>query len=240
MYPIPPKFGTILRLLLIIGCFVTTVFTVSAQMTSSTDTNSTTSDAVVLPENSSQNMLQSEMSANDIVKINCSTCHGIDGLSVAPIYPALAGQHADYIKKQLIGFKQEGDYKRENPIMQGMAAGLTSQNIKALAQFFSELPPRKGAAKNTDDLEFGRNLWRSGNVHFNIASCTGCHGPNGLGIPSIFPRLAGQNAEYAVTQLRAFGTQIRTNDQNAMMQRITERMTEKEMSALANFISGLR
>jgi cytochrome c553 len=219
---------------------LTAVFTVSAQINNTPTATTANTDVTFLPANSSENMLQSKMSADEIVKTNCSTCHDVDGLSVAPIYPALAGQHVAYIEKQLISFKQEGDDRRENAIMRGMAAGLTTQNITALAQYFSARSPRKGLAKNTENLEFGRKLWRGGNVHFHIASCTGCHGPNGLGIPSLFPRLAGQNTEYTTTQLTAFQKQTRTNDQNSMMRRLTERMTEKDIAALANFMEGLR
>lgn len=64
----------------------------------------------------------------------CQACHGLDGKGVAPDYPNLAGQHASYMEKALRDYR---DGRRSNMIMAPMAAGLTDQDIKDLAAWYS-------------------------------------------------------------------------------------------------------
>ena len=221
---------------------VLAVFAVSAQILAPAEQASpdTPTDSSAQPDKATPSVIQSGMSVSDIVTTSCATCHGADGQSISPMYPSIAGQHADYLEKQLVDFKQANGSKRPNPVMQVTIAPLELKDFQALALYFSALSPRKSSAKNTETLEMGRQFWRAGNAKIQIASCTGCHGPNGLGIPTAFPRLAGQHRDYTALQLVAFAEQTRTNDPNGMMQRVAERMTGKEIQAVANFIEGLR
>jgi cytochrome c553 len=65
----------------------------------------------------------------------CAGCHGPDGNSVSPNYPRLAGQHEDYL---IHGLKAYKSGQRTNPIMTGMAAPLSEQDIEDLAAYFSQ------------------------------------------------------------------------------------------------------
>jgi cytochrome c553 len=68
----------------------------------------------------------------------CTSCHGQDGIAIAPIYPSLAGQHEDYIVRALQEYQKGG---RNNPIMKGFAASLKDEDIRAIADYFSSLAP---------------------------------------------------------------------------------------------------
>lgn len=71
----------------------------------------------------------------------CVSCHGQDGIAVAPIYPSLAGQHEDYIVRALNEYKHGG---RKNPVMKGFAANLKDEDIAQIAAYFSGLTPSLG------------------------------------------------------------------------------------------------
>ncbi|MFN0313847.1 MAG: c-type cytochrome [Burkholderiales bacterium] len=167
----------------------------------------------------------------------CAACHGPDGNSFLAVNPNLAGQHPDYLVKQIKNFKS-GD--RKNPVMAGMVASLSDEDIKNVAAYYSAQAPKSGAAKDANGVEMGRKLFRGGNPGTGIAACAGCHSPNGAGIPSQYPRLAGQHAEYTAAQLKAFRGNERANDPNNMMRAIAARMTDKEIDAVAQYISALK
>ncbi|HXF18392.1 MAG TPA: c-type cytochrome [Burkholderiales bacterium] len=166
----------------------------------------------------------------------CAACHGFDGNSPLPSNPSIAGQHADYLLKQLTEFKSA---LRKNPIMTPIAASLSPDDMRDLANYYSSLPPKQMAAKDETLVEQGRKLYRGGNASNGVAACAGCHSPNGAGIPSQFPRLASQHADYVATQLKAFRAGDRANDPNQMMRTTAIKLTDKDISALAEYISGL-
>ena len=167
----------------------------------------------------------------------CAACHGTDGNSLLSANPILAGQHSAYLVKQLKNYKS-GD--RKNPVMTGMVATLSDEDIKNVAAYFSAQAPKGASATDAHAVERGRKLFRGGNTGTGVAACAGCHSPNGAGIPTQYPRLAGQHAEYTATQLKAFRGNERANDPNNMMRTIAARMTDKEIEAVAEYISGLR
>jgi len=68
----------------------------------------------------------------------CVSCHGADGIAVAPIYPSLAGQHEDYIVRALNEYKHGG---RKNPVMKQFAGNLKDEEIQQIAAYFSKLTP---------------------------------------------------------------------------------------------------
>ncbi len=167
----------------------------------------------------------------------CAACHGTDGNSFLSANPNLAGQHSGYIVKQLKNYKS-GD--RKNPVMAGMVAALSDDDVKNVAAYFSSQAPKGGSAKDASSVELGRKVFRGGNVSTGVAACAGCHSPNGAGIPAQYPRLAGQHAEYTVTQLKAFRGNERSNDPNNMMRAVAARMTDKEIESVAQYIGGLK
>lgn len=167
----------------------------------------------------------------------CVACHGIDGNSPLAMNPNLAGQHPEYLAKQLLNYKS-GD--RANPIMAGMVAGLSAEDMKDLAAYYGAQRPRPLAARDKDLIAQGRKLYRAGNAQAGLAACSGCHLPNGAGIPAQYPRLAGQHREYLVAQLKAFRSGERANDPNNMMRAVAARLTDADIAALAEYLSGLQ
>jgi len=168
----------------------------------------------------------------------CVACHGTDGNSAAAANPHLAGQHAEYIAKQLQDFKNNKE--RKNAVMQGFAAPLSQADMRDLGAFYSAQKPKPAVARDKDLVALGQKLWRGGNAATGVPACAACHGPNGAGIPSQYPRLAGQFAEYTAAQLRAFRSGERANDPNRMMRGFAERMTDLEIRAVSEYAAGLR
>ncbi len=177
--------------------------------------------------------------AQQLVASVCAACHGADGNSTAPDKPKLAGQHAEYITKQLMDFKAG---RRVNPIMQGIVASsnLTDDDMKNLGAYFSQQTPKPGAAKDKDLALAGEKLFKGGDAGSGVPACAACHGPTGAGIPVQFPRLAGQHSDYVYTQLNNFRLGQRANDGGKMMEVIAAKMTDQEMKSVAEYVSGLQ
>jgi cytochrome c553 len=166
----------------------------------------------------------------------CMACHGADGNGGAdPLWPKLAGQHADYIMKQLHDFKSG---KRTDPIMTGMAAPLNDTDIANLAAYFSSQKTKPGMAKSEALVKIGEKLFRGGDTKMGITACMACHGPSGMGIPPRYPRVAGQNQAYTTKQLLAFKNGTRTNDGQTMT-RIAFLLSEDQIKALSDYMAGL-
>ena len=165
----------------------------------------------------------------------CGACHGPDGNSVISANPKLAQQHPQYLVKQLQEFKAG---KRANPIMMGMAAGLSDDDMKNIAFWVSTKAATPGEAKEKDLLAMGERIYRGGIADRQVPACAGCHSQNGAGIPAQYPRLSGQHAEYTVAQLTAFRDGIRQNSQQ--MAGVAGKMNDREIKAVADYIAGLR
>ncbi len=172
----------------------------------------------------------------------CAACHNADGNSIIPTNPSLAGQHAEYITKQLENFKPKDGKpaERDNAIMGAMVAPLSPEDMRNLGAYYAQQTPKLGVARDKSLAQQGEKIYRGGNLETGLPACAGCHSPNGVGIPPNYPRLAGQQLEYVVAQLRAFRTDQRTKDVNNEMHMIASRMSEKEIQAVSEFISGLR
>jgi len=164
----------------------------------------------------------------------CSSCHGADGNSGAPTFPKLAQQHPEYIVKQLTEYKSG---KRANAIMMGFAAGLSDVDMRNIAAFVASNSAKPGFAKDKELATLGEKIYRGGIADRQIPACSGCHSPNGAGIPSQYPRLSGQHAEYTVSQLTQFRDGIRLN--NLQMSQVAAKLNDKEIKALADYIAGL-
>ncbi len=165
----------------------------------------------------------------------CGACHTNDGSRGSPANPILQGQHPAYMVKQLTEFKAG---KRQSPVMQGMAASLTPQDMRNVAAFYATKHAKPGFAKSTELATLGQKIYRGGIVDRQIPACAGCHSPDGAGIPSQYPRLAGQHSEYVEAQLNAFRSGARTN--SPQMTDIAHEMTDTEIKSLADYIAGLR
>ncbi len=165
----------------------------------------------------------------------CAACHGADGNSGSPTNPKLAGQHPEYLTKQLQEFKSG---KRANPIMQGFAAQLSEQDMKNIAAWLAKQKAKPGAAKDKELVALGERIWRGGLADRNIAACAGCHSPNGAGIPSQYPRLSGQHADYTAAQLTSFRDGVRKN--NVQMTQVAAKLNDREIKAVSDYVAGLR
>jgi cytochrome c553 len=180
--------------------------------------------------------------AQQVATQMCAACHAADGNSIQAANPVLAGQHADYTVKQLTNFKpQDGKpAERPNAVMAGMAASLSAEDMRSLAAYFESQKPRPRTARDPELVKLGQAIYRGGILSRNVAACTACHGPNGAGMPAQYPRLAGQFPEYVAVQLKAFRSGERANDSGRMMRAVAERLSDKEIAAVAEYIAGLR
>ncbi|HEY0855444.1 MAG TPA: c-type cytochrome [Albitalea sp.] len=165
----------------------------------------------------------------------CAACHASDGSRGAPANPILQGQHPEYLVKQLTEFKTD---KRPSPIMKGFASMLGEEDMKNVAAFYASKQAKPGFAKNKELVTLGEKIYRGGIGDRSIAACAGCHGPSGAGIPSQYPRLAGQHAEYTEAQLVAFRSGARANNQQ--MTDVASKLSDKEIKAVADYLAGLR
>ena len=168
-------------------------------------------------------------------EVICASCHGADGNSAAPENPKLAGQHPEYLYKQLVEFKSG---KRKNAIMQGFAATLTDEDMRNIAGWAASQKAKPGFAKDKALVAAGERIYKGGIADRNIAACAGCHSPSGAGMPAQYPRLAGQHADYIASSLKAYRDGGRTN--NAVMTGVAAKMNDREIKAVSDYIAGLR
>lgn len=177
-----------------------------------------------------------------IAQTVCAACHGSDGNSPTPAYPKLAGQLASYTYKQLMDFKAAPGKEpaRKNAIMNGIVATLSPDDMRDVAAFYAAQKVAPGFAKNKDTVVRGQAIFRGGVVAKGIPACGACHGPTGSGMPVQYPVLANQWTDYTLGQLKAFRAGERANDPEGMMRTIADRMSDADMAAVADYISGLR
>ena len=178
-------------------------------------------------------VLSDEARATKIVNGVCFMCHGLEGESSSEIFPRLAGQHWEYIAKQLENFKTG---KRKSTAMNDMVAKLKPEEMVALGRYFEKMSVPAEPSKDAELAAVGKYVFYAGNKFSGLPACAGCHGKEALGTAAL-PRLAGQYASYIETQLRLFNSRERTND-NAVMHAIVVKMTPLEMHAVAEHLSG--
>ena len=181
--------------------------------------------------------------ASQTVAQLCSACHGADGNSASPANPSIAGQPAEYITEQLMNFKSG---IRNNPVMAGIAATLSPDDMRALGVYFSQQKSKGLAARDLALAIAGQKLYRGGNTGAGVPACSACHLPEGIGMPARYPRIGGQYADYVYAQLKAFKAGERGMDKEGkdangrIMAQIAARMSDAEMQAVAQYASGLR
>lgn len=178
-------------------------------------------------------------SFNEIIA-GCEVCHGNKGNStINDNWPKLAGQNTNYLIKQMQDFQPNAKYKRDNPIMNSLINALTEEEKVKVANYYANLLVTIDTAKS-DLLSLGQRIYRGGDLNKGLPACLACHGPAGLGNPPAgFPRLSGQHARYIAAQLKAFRTAKRNNDKFQMMPIISKKMSDTEIIAVSNYISGL-
>ena len=170
----------------------------------------------------------------------CSACHGADGNSVNAIWPKLAGQGAPYQMRQIMAIRsQHGRANPEAATMVPMIANLSEADLTDISAFFATQVSTVEAA-DPDLAVAGRRLYQAGDVSRNIPSCMSCHGPGGRGnLLAAFPQLGGQYAAYSAKQLRAYRDESRTTDPAGMMREIAGRLTDADIEAVSEYLSGL-
>lgn len=173
----------------------------------------------------------------------CAACHGPDGNSAAPTFPKLAGQSERYIVKQLQDIKSN---VRPVPAMAGLTDNLSAQDMADIAAYFASQTGSLNQAKK-DLIAKGEQIYRAGIKDRGIPACTACHSPTGAGNSLAgFPRLSGQHADYVATQLKAYRAAAdgdaagRSNDGDTKpMRTVAAHLTDSEIIAVANYVSGL-
>jgi cytochrome c553 len=167
----------------------------------------------------------------------CGACHGVDGNSLNPEWPKLAGQQASYIAAQLDAFKQG---QRVNVIMAPNAMTLSEQDMADLAAYFSK-ESLQGAEADPSLYQAGQKLYRGGDASRGLPACIACHGPQGQGNgPAQYPSLRAQHSVYTYSQLKAFASGERKSAANSIMETIAGKLSDEEMRQVASYVQGLR
>jgi cytochrome c553 len=176
-----------------------------------------------------------ETAAIDLIRRECSSCHGARGISVSPTFPNLAAQQAPYLEAQLKAFR---DRSRADPhaqaFMWGMAAQLTDETIAHMAKYFATQPPAPGTRADPSELAAGKKIYEEGIPAQNVPACQSCHGNKAQG-NGPFPRLAGQHRGYLERQLEAFSANLRANP---VMHENSKNLTALQISQVAGFLSS--
>lgn len=165
----------------------------------------------------------------------CQGCHGEAGISMEGLVPSLAGQYGKYIAKELRNY-QAGT--RSHQIMNAMAATISDDDLADIAAYFASRTKMKG---NGSENALGKKLFQQGDISRTMVACINCHGVNGKGLTpntSMFPVIGGQQKDYLRRQLVNFRKGDRTNSPNGIMIKITQKLTDDELEALADYISG--
>jgi len=185
--------------------------------------------AVVVPPD------PSALDTKQLVSNACSKCHMVNGVSISPIFPNLAGQVPGYIETELKLFRQRG---RSDPharaFMWGIARAITDEQIKGVALYFSSQPAVQGKASSNPALaDKGKLLYENGAPERDIEACTVCHGHSGEGV-NTQPRIAGQHRDYVALEMVQYRSGLR---ENKVMHHVTEKLTDDEIAALVEYIS---
>ena len=169
----------------------------------------------------------------------CAACHGADGNSMVPNWPKLAGQHEQYLVRQLRLIKSGA---RPVPEMMGITPGITDQDIEDLSAWFASQETAGGVADESK-VELGERIFRAGNAESGVPACMACHGPAGEGNPLAgYPALAGQHAVYTGNLLTRFRSGEHWGDGDSssqVMNGVAAELTDAEIAAVASYIQGL-
>jgi cytochrome c553 len=195
--------------------------------------------AILLVFVSLQCFAEGDASAGQAKSAICAACHGADGNSMVPNWPKLAGQHEEYLLRQ-VTLIQSG--ARPVPEMIGIVPGLSSQDIADLAAYFSA-QTKSGGVADEAQVAVGERIFRAGNAKSGVPACMACHGPAGEGNPLAgYPALAGQHAVYTGNILTRFRSGENWGEGDAssqVMNGAAAELTDAEIAAVASYIQGL-
>ncbi|MDD5332491.1 MAG: c-type cytochrome [Rhodoferax sp.] len=166
----------------------------------------------------------------------CSICHGVDGNSVSPNFPRLAGQTPGYIVAQLEIFRS---HQRADPAgfeyMWGISHHLSDNQINGLAEYFARQVPKPNAPVDPQQMAAGKVIFENGVPDKQAAPCMACHGPKAQGMAA-FPRLANQHQDYLMKQLNVFQ---RTDERpGTPMTQIAHLLSPQEIQAVAGYLQA--
>ena len=179
---------------------------------------------------------QGNIEAGKLKSAVCAACHGDDGNSPSNLYPKLAGQHAPYLEKQLQQFKNG---QRADPIMMGMAAALSEQDMQDLAAYYASQTTTPETV-SPEIAALGKKLYMGGDLDRKMAACTACHGPRGNGLElAKFPKISSQHPAYIKAQLEKFRGKQRANDPNGMMSDVAAKLSDADIELLSKYIAAL-
>ncbi|BAU56642.1 cytochrome c4 [Halorhodospira halochloris] len=177
--------------------------------------------------------------AEQLNEDSCVACHGATGVSDVAEWPSIAGQHADYVRYHLEMFRDEERYDPQG-LMTPESVGLSDEDIENLAAFFVKQDPPPAQDVDEELAERGERIYFGGIRESNVASCTGCHGPQGKGVEgALYPRVAGQEQQYMIDAMKGYKSGDRDSDRNSEMRDIASRMSEEDIEAVAAFMSSL-
>ena len=176
-----------------------------------------------------------DLAKGQAVALVCAACHTADGSRGSPANPILAGQHPEYLVKQLAEFKAG---KRKNAIMSGLATTLSDDDMKNVAAFYASKSAKPGFAKDKALVTLGEKIYRGGIAEKAVPACAACHGPSGAGMPAQYPRMGGQHGDYTEAQMVAFRSGARAN--SVQMVTIAAKLSDREIKAVSDYIAGLR
>ncbi|TSE35901.1 c-type cytochrome [Tepidimonas charontis] len=170
-----------------------------------------------------------------VARDRCAVCHGPCGQSVAPNFPRLAGQNAQYLLNQLQAFARG---ERKDTAMQEKVKGLSATELEAVAEYYARQKPGNTPSGDELLLAVGRYIYERGNRHSGLAPCATCHGPQALGTAEL-PRLAGQHPAYIQRQVLAFRERDGARD-NPIMRVMAHRLSDLELEAVAAYLGNLK
>lgn len=166
----------------------------------------------------------------------CQGCHGEDGNSSDEMTPNLAGQYDKYISKQLRNYQTGA---RTHQIMSAMAATISDSDLDDISSYFASQAKMKGSGSTTN--ERGKTIYLKGDISKMVVACVDCHGVSGKGLTSdapLFPVIGGQHKAYLLKQLIDFKKDVRVNSPNAIMNRVVKSLSDADLEALSEYISG--
>jgi cytochrome c553 len=225
---------------IIVGLALVVLLTAAAAFAREENVNPLTGQVGVAPDDESSQSIKLRSGMGDPVagkekSLLCQGCHGEVGISLEGLIPKLAGQYAKYIAKQVRNY-QSGS--RSHQIMNAMAATVSDDDLADIAAYFASVPKMKGNGSNN---EVGKKLFLHGDLSRTILGCVNCHGVNGKGLTpntSMFPVIGGQQKDYIRRQLVNFRKYDRTNSPNGIMNKIAQKLSDDEIEALADYVSG--
>src|ERR1700688_3231415 len=175
-------------------------------------------------------------SAHQLAETTCANCHGVSGRSISPNFPILAAQTAPYLQTQLRAFR---DQTRGDPdaltYMWGMASQLSDATIEALSTYYAAQAPSRAKTGDANLMARGKQIFEEGVTSQGIPACATCHGPQARG-NDIFPRLAGQHADYLVRQALGIQSALRASP---IMHEVIKNLSQDQMRAVATYLESL-